>query len=261
MIFLALFIIPALVAVGFFFLSKHQVTWKEFLIHLGCQCIVAGVSIAIIYYQDVTDVEIWNGRVATKYKDRVSCEHSYSCNCRQECHESCSGSGSNRSCYQSCTTVCDTCYEHSYDYDWVLETTNNEYIRIHRVDRQGVHEPPRFTRASIGDPTSVKHGFDNYLKGASDTLFRKQGLIEKYKNKLPSYPARIYDYHYLDRVVGKIGDKQLWNRDLRELNADLGARKQANVILIFTKEKTQKTMHMLLNSIGLGERRMILQLL
>lgn len=233
MVFLALLIIPALVALSFFLFSKHQVTWKEFLIHLGCQCVVAGISIAVIYWQDTSDTEVWNGRVEYKKQQRVSCSHSYPCNCRQV--RSCSGSGKNRSC--SSHTVCDTCYEHSHDYDWVLGTTNKERIRIRRVDRQGVKEPSRFTKATVGDPTAVTHSYTNYLKGASDTLFKRQGLIEKYKGKLPKYPMKVHDYHYVNRIVGFVPDKWGWNAALQELNADLGKKKQSNVIIVTTKEE------------------------
>ena len=42
---------------------------------------VAIISGAGAYYQ-MDDVEVWNGQVLSKQHERVSCSHSYSCNCR-----------------------------------------------------------------------------------------------------------------------------------------------------------------------------------
>jgi hypothetical protein len=89
MAFLFLLTIPLLIAIGFFIFSDNQVTLKEFLLHVLIQCVIAGTSMAIIYHANVSDTEILNGTITGKARTKVSCEHSYSCNC----YESCSGSG------------------------------------------------------------------------------------------------------------------------------------------------------------------------
>src|SRR4051812_22989724 len=89
-----------------------QDRWQLFLAFLPI-IPVAGAILAFSIFGQTMDEEVWNGHVTSKEQVRVSCSHSYSCNCRQSCTSS--GKGG-----QSCTTVCDTCYEHSNDYDWDL---------------------------------------------------------------------------------------------------------------------------------------------
>lgn len=228
MVFLALLVVPVLIAVfGFIFLKG--ITWKEFLAQLGVQMLIAGISAAVVSCQATSDTEVWNGVVTSKHSDRVSCSHSYSCNC----HEKCTGSGKNRSCSQ----VCQTCYEHLYDIDWNVDTSNGERVEIDRVDRQGVLEPSRYTRVQIGEPTTIPHDFVNYIKAAPGTLFRHQGIKEKYGASLPSYPE-VYDLYRINRVltVGfSLPDASTWNDALSRLNAEVGRSKQANVILVLVR--------------------------
>lgn len=226
MVFLALLAIPVLVALAFLLFGAKKVTLDEFLVQMAVQIVFAGACVGITHCSNTSDTEVWNGRVVNKKQEWVSCSHSYSCNCRQVC----SSSGKT----QSCSTHCDTCYEHSNDWDWAVYTTNSERIEISRVDRRGSHEPPRFSATRIGEPTARTHDYTNYIKAAPDTLFRHQGLVEKYKDQLLPYPQGIYDYWHLQRLVvlGSIkvnGDQ--WEADLMELNADLGAAKQVNVIV------------------------------
>jgi len=234
MTFLLLLFIPMLVAIGAFVFLKG-ITWKEFLLHLGIQVLVAGISAAVIYYQDTGDYETWNGWVTNKQQVRVSCSHSYQCNCRMV--ETCTGSGKNRSC--SSSQVCDTCYEHSNDWDWDVYTSNQETINIDRVDRQGVHAPPRWVAVQIGEPTSQRHRYTSYIKAAPDTLFRHQGLREKYAGRIPNYPGNVYDYYRLNRLVTQgisVENLQAWNEGLSKINADLGSKKQVNMIVVLTDQ-------------------------
>lgn len=228
MVFIVLMLIPLLVAIaGFVFLKT--ITWKEFGLQVGAQLIVAVVSALVISCESTSDHEVWNGRVTNKVRERVSCEHSYTCNCQQIC----TGSGTS----QSCTTVCQTCYDHSYDVSWRVHTSNGEVITINRVDRQGLNEPPRWTSTQIGEPTSVAHEYTNYVKAAPDTLFRHQGLKKKYSGQIPAYPGHIYDYYRLSRLVTVgvgVQNSTAWNEMLSDVNADLGAARQANVIVLLT---------------------------
>lgn len=230
MAFFILFLIPAIIAIGAFLLFKKEITLKEFMLHIAVQGVIAGLSAYTIYNMNTLDTEILNGQVTHKEKNKVSCSHSYSCNCRQEC----SGSGKDR----SCSTVCDTCYEHSYDIDWDVHS-NIGGTSINRVDRQGLNAPPRWTAVKIGEPFSKSSYYQNYIKASPDTLFRHQGLIEKYKAKLPTYPSEIYDYYKIDRTVvvgGSVSDRPQWDKDLSELNK-IGVQKEVNmlVVLVFNE--------------------------
>lgn len=230
MILLTLLLIPTLIALGTFLFGQKKVVWQEFLVQLGAQVILIFSVYSIMLWSNTRDLEVWNGRVALKKHEKVHCRHSYTCNCVTV------------SCGKNCTTrVCQTCYEHSYDIDWFLKTTNSETIDIDTIDRQGLREPPRWTRAQIGDTTSLTHSYENYIKASPNSLFRHVGLTEKYKD-LPSYPQNVYDYHYLDRTVlvgTDLPDSVLWNKELRELNSDIGRKKEVNVIMVVTKNKPE----------------------
>jgi hypothetical protein len=231
MIFLALFGVALLIGgLGFIFLEG--VTWKEFLVQLGASAAIAGISIAIIYYRDTGDHELWNGRVTGKKQVWVSCEHSYQC----DCHESCSGSGKNRSCSQ----VCRTCYEHFNDWDWRVYASFGGHTNIQRVDRRGSNTPPRWDAVVIGEPFSESRKYTSYIKASPDSLFRKQGQEGKYLGRLPVYPGKVHDYYRANRLVtyGSVPpqDFKAWNDGLSEINANLGSGKQVNMVVVLTDQ-------------------------
>lgn len=227
MIFLTLLIIPIIVIALFRFFS-NSISWKETAIHFVAALIVTGVSAAACYYSNTSDTEVWNGVVREKKSEKVSCSHSYQCNC----HPSCSGTGKSR----TCTTVCSTCYEHSYDIDWNVYTSNGEVVSIDRVNRQGTDEPQRWSLVKIGEPTARTHSYENYIKGSPDSLFRKSGQMEVYKESILTYP-HVHDYYRMNRLLiesGPVADVASWNNGLSDINARLGSAKQVNAMVVIT---------------------------
>lgn len=225
MVFLTLLLIPVLIGTVTYF-ALHTIDWREFLLGIFVQLVIAGISVGIIYHSNVSDTEIWGGVVASKTRDRVSCSHSYRCHCR----EVCSGTGKDKSCHEHC----DTCHEHFYDVDWYITTSNGERVYIDRVDRQGVDKPPRWAQIALGEPTSIEHTFDNYIKAAPGTLFRREGFGNI---QTPPYPE-VYDYYRMNRIIGDglIVDPGLWQRQLENINAHIAANKQANLLLVVTRQ-------------------------
>lgn len=218
-------------------LFKLEITWAEMFLN-----IVIGVAIVLVgwyagKYGMMTDTEIINGQVLGKYSKEVPCEHSYRCNC----HTTCTGSGANRSCSESCST----CYEHNHDVDWKLKTSVGE-IEIHRVNRKGDIEPPRFTRAAPGDPVAKSQLYLNYIKAAPDSLFNHLEMsdaMKDYAGKVPAYPSNVYDYHYVDRVIAQglpQVDLAQWNLDLANMLRELGPAKQVNTVFVLTAEKSPR---------------------
>lgn len=186
---------------------------------------IAGISMAIVYHSNVSDTEIWGGTIISKTRDKVSCEHSYRC----RCHNVCSGTGKNRTCSEHC----DTCYDHFYDVDWFVTTSNSENIYISRINRQGTEMPPRWAIIKIGDPTSTEHSFDNYIKAAPGTLFKREGFK---KENIPKYPS-VYDYYKINRVINDTNHNiNSWNKDLEFINSHIAREKQANLILVLTNK-------------------------
>lgn len=218
-----LMLVPVIIGCIGLFWSKGRITIKEFFTLEGAVFVVMLVGFLIARWGDTYDMEIWSGRIVDKKKVWVSCEHSYECNCSTD-------DEGNRSCQ--------TCYEHFNDWDWRIYTSNGETITIDRVDRRGSYEPPRWTKAYKGEATAVAHSFENYIKANPDTILRRTNAVERFKNLVPAYPNKVYDYYRVNRFVeagmreGHIRD---WVWLLRELNADLGKKKQVNVIVVAVK--------------------------
>lgn len=210
------------------FIFPHRITWAEYFAQTA-----VGVSIALLLSLAITsaatrDVELWSGEVTSKERVKVSCDHSYSCNCVTRC----SGSGKDRTCSQ----VCQTCYEHNHDFDWRVRS-NIGSLNIDRIDRQGKKEPPRFTEVKVGEPFVQEHSFTNYIKASPTTLFKdSESLIQPFLAVMPAYPE-VFDYYRANRVYnyGITIDTTL-NDQLNELMKKWGPTKQANVIAIFLGE-------------------------
>lgn len=200
-----------------------EISWQEMFLNIA---IIVLISIGIWQlgknYQ-TWDVEIWNGQVLGKEKTRVSCEHSYPCNCKTT----------------KDGTSCDICYEHNNDWDWSVFTNVGDFT-IERIDRQGKHEPPRWTKVQKEQPVALNKSYTNYVKAVPESLFHANAeLNKKFANKIPSYPSHIYDYHYLDRVLSigvNVPDIKKWNDDLSLMLREIGPNKQANVIILFVNE-------------------------
>lgn len=234
-----LLLVPFLIAFSCYCISVYRndeyykITLKEFLLLITVIFLVILAGWGISRLSANHDEELWNGRVSDKKQVTVSCEHSYPCN-----PYPCGDSDHPMTCWH-------TCYDHSNDWDWNLYTTNGEQIEIARIDRQGAEEPPRYTKAQVGDPTAQVHSYTNYIKGNPWSILRREGLNETYKNFLPAYPLSIYDYHYVNRFIVQntvvpAGEIQAWNNDLMNLNADLGKKKKVNVVFVITGLKDSK---------------------
>lgn len=227
-----LLIPPLLVPFVYRYYFQREYTLQE----MGLNATVAVVLTALVYglfnYRDMLDYEILNGKVTDKNQVFVSCEHSYSCNCRQV--QSCSTVNGKSSC--SYSTVCDTCYEHTNDWDWQVNSTVGS-ITIDRVDSRGTIAPPRFKSVVIGEPFSTYHGYTNYIKASPDSIFHyDQTLIDLYKDKIPAYP-RIYDYYTINRVINNTstrGDTAKWNDIINHRLTTIGTQKEVNIIVVIT---------------------------
>lgn len=167
------------------------------------------------------DVMVLNGHVTKKFSQRTSCSHSYSCNCRTV------QSG------KTTTTKCDTCYEHPYDVDWVVQS-NVGSTEINRINRQGTKEPPRFTKAYVGEPFSIEMDYYNYIKASPLSVFKD---YDTFRNVLtPSYP-KVYDYYRIRHVVDFNSE---WRGQFKVIDNYLAhklkyssAKAKANVVVIF----------------------------
>lgn len=229
--FLMLMVPIFLIALGCLFFFKGKIVLLEFGGLLAIPAALFGIGLAIASWQATADNEVWNGRIAGKARQEVSCRHSYECNCVNIC----SGSGKN----ESCTRVCQTCYEHSYDVDWNYSATTGETGSIDTIDRQGLKMPPRWGTIYPGEPFSSAHSYTNYILANPDSvLLGGRGDVEHFKDLLPPENVAVYDYYRHEPVVN-MGvpniDTTSWTWLLKEINGDLGPAKQVNVVLVFVK--------------------------
>ena len=125
---------------------------------------------------------------------------------------------------------------HSHDVRWTARTTNGEEAYNDGCNPPGSSAPQRWNEIQIGEPTSIEHAYTNYIKGSPDTMMRRTGTRKDFV--IPEYP-KVYDLYRMKRFmfIG-IGDARIeeWNAKLDEVNAEIGKKKHANVIVIVAKE-------------------------
>lgn len=212
------------------------ITWGEMGLNIGISVLLVVIVYAIGMTRHTADIEVLNGEITGKERKRVSCSHSYPCNCRQ----SCSGTGTSR----TCTTICDTCYMHSYDIDWRVYT-NLSSFNIRRLSSQGLEEPPRWTKVKKGEPVAQLHRYRWYVKAAKDSLFNLDNSTkERFQELIPAYPQEIYDYHRLRRTLPvkvHIPGPELYeyNQQLSLALRTMGPKRQANVVIVIVNTPDQ----------------------
>lgn len=200
----------------------NKVTDKELAISLGANFIAGALMIVILQWyisSKLYDNYVLNGVVTKKYKDTVSCEHSY---------QVCTSTGK--------TTICTTHYEHWNDYDWVVQTSVGK-LKIDRVDRQGTTEPSRFSNVVVGEPASLEFSYSNYLLADPNSLFLQnaQGVASE------QYP-RVYDYYRIKHILG-YDDKELEKHLHSLLNG-----KRYNVVYVITNNESSDYFYTLMKS-------------
>jgi hypothetical protein len=165
------------------------------------------------------DVEHWNGRITSKDHGSQGC-----CHCRSVCDS--------RDKDGNCTSSHEEC-AHPHDYWWSLSVSTGDSISVDSCEPWESNVPKAWTNAIIGEPAAVAHHFQNYLKADPYSLVNKvadPAMLET----VPPFPA-IHDLYKVSKVVSAgIVLPPEWNRELLEINADLGASNQVDVTMIVT---------------------------
>jgi hypothetical protein len=224
MLFLLL-LVPLAIGVGVMYFSKGKVTLRELLVQEAAVALVVVVGYFIALGNKSSDVEHWNGVVASKDQYTVGCCHPYCCGWCQSCS---SDSNGNQTCSTYC---CSTCYEHNHDLEWDATSSNDENVFHDGCNPPYSSPPQRWSQIVVGEPTSVEHEFTNYIKGNPDSILRRRGLEQKWGKLLPDYP-RVYDHYRADKFIGGGAEA---NKLLAEMNGRLGKKKQVDVIVVATK--------------------------
>ncbi|MDO8598698.1 MAG: hypothetical protein Q7S02_01160 [bacterium] len=236
MILLALLALPALIGIAGRLIWSRRITWKEVAVHEVVVIAIIGIGYAIGRADRKADTEIWNGSISRKWTERVGCCHSYSCNphmCIGTCLDA---EGHVTTCVETCW---DTCYHHKADVAYHAVTSNREPIFDDGCYPPDDAPPARWTAIVESEPTAIEHAFENYIKAAPGAFPWKRDLAEQYRAQIPAYP-RVSDIYRVQRVFTQgvtIPDVGALNDRLSAINANLGARKQVNIILVVTSAK------------------------
>lgn len=230
MILLTLMFIPFLVgAVAHF--TQGTITKKEFALMLAISSLVTWGGYELAKLSAMMDTEHWSGRITAKRHGSVSC-----CHCHQECDTcySTDANGNSTSYDCNCHTVC----SHSIDWYWLLDVSTGDTLGhscVHQDDAPGWYQ-----KAYKGEPATVARTYTNYLKADPDNLMTPQA--EKYVDQVPEFPqlhgASAAPYH-VKRVLSTGGVKvpKGWQKQLDEMNADLGHKYQIDLLFMVTKIK------------------------
>ncbi|MDP3771398.1 MAG: hypothetical protein Q8R16_03800, partial [bacterium] len=118
-------------------------------------------------------------------------------------------------------------------------TSNGEPIFDDGCNPPDDAPPARWQQIVESEPTAIEHNFENYIKAAPGAFPWKRDLAEQYRAQIPDYP-RVHDLYRVQRVLAKgvaLPDVGALNDRLSAINANLGARKQVNIILVVTAAK------------------------
>ena len=210
---------------------RHTFNYKELGISMFVVFVLVIITVQLGKFSQTSDTEIWNGYVTGKKVNDGHYLRSYSCNCRTT------------SCGKDCTTTtCDTCYEdrytRSYDgYTTVGNVTFDSIDTTSRMRRNSFGAPASYKRCYKGEPASRERSYTNYVQAVPSSLFNDDSATHTYAAQVPAYP-RVHSFYQLNRVINLAGvDTKTVNeidKGIDESLKILGAKKQANIIVILT---------------------------
>lgn len=239
-----LFFIPILAVLAIVKLYFHwKYTWQEF----GVQSVATLAVLAMVFFagyaNTVADTKLINGVVTETNAVKRNCPVGWQDFPDSFCTnyitrsvkigETCTTDDKGR---RTCTPIYKTEYNHIYPWErrYFVKTDIPNSYEIDREDNQGEIYPARFTEIELGDPVAVSVGYQNYIKGAADSLFSKDAPVEP----VPIAYPRVKDYYKANRVIitGYPSDNNFyneWNESLAEVNANI-RKTGANVIVVVT---------------------------
>ncbi len=214
-----LFLIPLLVGGGCLLLYPTTFSKKEFLLQLFLSCTLITICFQMAKWKSLEDTEHWNGRILSKHHGTESC-----CHCRSVCDR--------RDSKGNCTSSHEEC-DHIFDYWWSVKVSTGD--TLNDGCNGSSFTPSWWGKARIGDPASVEHGYQNYLRADSDSLFAHHTAHKKYLHDVPQGIPPVHDWFRVEKVIARgVSIPKGWNEGLQEINADLGKKKQVDLLVYLT---------------------------
>lgn len=225
--------VPFAIMLGFKLYSGKDFTVGEFLSLEFGMVIFLTLGFSVAKCNAMMDTEVWSGRITAKPSGSEHC-----CHCRTVC-DTCTttdadGNTSTSSC--NCREECD----HFRDYWWAVDVTTGDRVYIDTCEPNSRNVPRAWTNARIGEAAAVEHSYKNYLKADPESVLLQSSSVsdmQKADFKTPRYP-KVHSHYRINRAINLGTDMSVphWNRELMELNADLGSAKQVNIVVIATTE-------------------------
>lgn len=198
-------------------------TVKEFFLLEAIMVVLMVAGFFTARWGAVQDTEKWNGRITSKDHGSESC-----CHCYEVCQTCTDSEGRSYSC--NCVEVC----PHIEDYWWAVSVSTGDRILMRSCEPNRHNSPKAWDDAYVGEPASVEHLYTNYLLADPESVFHQSADYDQAASA-PTYPG-VHSHYKANQALnlGTRMPKAEWDMALRELNADLGAGKQVNIIVIAT---------------------------
>lgn len=212
------------------FIAKHlwdyDISWKEVGLNILIVLVVAAGIWQLGRYGRTQDTEIWNGQVTGKERVHGHYTRSYDCMCTTDSEG-----------YETCQT----CYEDRYTVTWYGYTTVGTVTFDHedRGSRRvySFPDPSSYKECEKGQPASLPHTYTNYIQAVPNGVFFKSPEHNTYPYTIPDQP-KVHNFYRINRVLSVGGvhtDSNRINELLNDHLRTMGARKQVNITVVFTK--------------------------
>lgn len=255
MIYLLILVAVLAAIILLIFFSKKVVWWEIVILVVPISLIIFIMQTAMVAYTtgDTEYLGFHTKKIVyyEAWDEKVSCSHSYDCNCSTD-------SKGNK--------TCSTCYEHLYDVDyhpehWVrVDNTGYEYEiskstynnlkerfatktsfvelnrNFHSIDGNAYRtdwggEPER------SDIITKSHSYTNKIQ-ASHSIFKFENIDEKTKKMWGLYDYPLVTSGYYQPVVLGNSVNQATDRKLQYINGYYGLMKQFRMYILFFKDKS-----------------------
>jgi len=216
-----LLLVPLIVGGASYAINKRTTTWKEFILQMSVSILFVVGTWSYARYAAMQSTEHWNGRVTDKDNGTQSC-----CHCRMVC-DSHDKDGACTSSHQEC--------DHSFDYWWSVDVSTGDKLTD---GCNGWGSTPKWWgKAYKGEPVSVPHTYTNYLKADPESIM-VHNFDPKMVASVPPFPE-VYSWMRVNKVVrhGNAHPPLAWETGLKDLNADIGRKRQVDVTILVTSHK------------------------
>lgn len=211
--------VPLLVGGISFVIFRDTISVKEFGLQLVISVVLAVSGWMFARWQSMQSIEHWNGRITAKKKGTEGC-----CHCREVCDS--------RDKDGNCTSSHTEC-DHAFDHWWAVHVSTGDVLDD--TCNGSSIDPQWWVDAKVGEPASVPHTYTNYLKADPESILHHTANPRDLA-KVPPFP-KVHDRYKVSKVVthGGVRAPRHWQDELLNLNADLGKRKQVDVVVFLTK--------------------------